>query len=103
MKLRLMIMMFTLMVVIPAPVLADAESERANLVRLVGEFDYLLQSLRKYKIDSVNDQYTFSYDALSHDLTVIRDGVTEYINKDLSLTREIAPLVGQYIQQPIHR
>lgn len=86
-----------------SPVIADAESERANLVRLVAELDYLLQSVRKYQIDPVNDRYTFYWDALSRDINLIRNGITEYINKDLSLAREISPLVGQYIQQPIQQ
>jgi len=98
----LIIMTFALaaLLFIP-PVAADAESERANLARMVGELDHLLRSVDRYRIDAAQGRrYTFDYAALSGDIAAMRKGIEEYIDKDLSLAREIPPLSTQYVQQP---
>jgi len=100
MKKKLPIFLITLLMALTAaPVLADAESERANLARLVGELDHLSQSIQRYRIDAAHGRYVFNYEALSNDIKAMRKGITEYISKDLSLAREISPLIGQYVQQ----
>ena len=95
--------LFFTLTVITTPALADAESERANLARLVGELDHLLVSLSAYRVDASQRRYVFNYEALSMDLQAMRKGIVEYINKDLSLARTIPPLVTQYVQQSTQR
>lgn len=96
----LFISLFALMTVIASPVQADAESERANLARLMGELNYLSQSIQRYRIDAPHDQpIPFEYDTLLNDIAVVRNGIKQYITRDLSLAREIPPLVGQYFKK----
>lgn len=85
-----------LMVMLTNPVIADAESERTNLSTIVGEIDYLLRTLQAYPADAPTDQYIFDYGALSRDLQAMRQGIVEYIERDLSLAREIPPLEVEY-------
>ncbi len=97
MKTILTLLMMTL-VAVAAPAFADAESERANLARLVGEIDYLSRTVEVYRADAPrNDQYEFDYQTLSHDLSAIRQGIVEYIKRDLSLARDIPPLHTEYV------
>ncbi len=97
MKTILTLLMMTL-TAFTAPAFADAESERANLARLVGEIDYLSRSLEIYHADAPrNDQYAFDYLTLSRDLLAIRQGIVEYIKGDLSLARDIPPLHTEYV------
>jgi len=93
-------LLFSAIVFCVSPVWADSDSERANLANLVAELDSLSNTLTIYQINSLQDRrYLFDYDALSQDLQAMRSGIVEYINKDLSMAREIPPLSGQYTKQ----
>lgn len=83
-----------------AQAFADADSERANLAKIVGEIDYLSRTLEVYRADAPSGgRYVFDYSALRRDLQAIRRGISEYIDRDLSLARKIAPLRESYIDE----
>ena len=78
----------------------DADSiERANLAKIVAELDYLNQRLETQARQASADsgRYRFDYRALAADIRAVRSGIVEYIDRDLSLAREIPPLRTEYV------
>lgn len=98
-QLFIIVSLFFLVAVVPSAALADADSERANLAKLVEELDALSISLSVYRRDAAsNRRYRFNYDALNSDVRAMRKGIVEYIKRDLSLARDVPPLSAQYIE-----
>lgn len=77
---------------------ADADSEMANLAKLIGELDYFIQRVDAIAADAPKKQPYFRYDLLSKDMHIIRAGITEYFDNTLSVARDIKPLQARYIE-----
>ncbi len=74
-----------------------AELERANLVGLVKELDFLLERVEAIRIDAPDQsRLHFQYGDLKRDLLRIREGIADYIDTDLRIGRDITPIKGSY-------
>ena len=77
---------------------ADADSERANLSKLIGELDFFIKRVDAMVVDAPARQPYFRYDLLSQDMKTIRAGIEDYCNSSLSVARDIKPLKARYIR-----
>ncbi len=75
----------------------DLERERADLVRLIHELDFLIQETRAMgEKASPDPRITFDYPALASDLTLIRRRIRNHLEGVLALPNELPPLKGRY-------
>ncbi len=75
----------------------DIERERADLVRLIHELDYLIQETRAIGAQASPDpRITFDYSALAADLTAIRRQIGNHLQGVLMLPNELPPLKPGY-------
>ncbi len=75
----------------------NSDIERTNLAKLVQEIDFLSHRVDQIKNNApIGQRLRFNYDALKNDLTLIRSGITNYINKSLKAGRSLTPISGQY-------
>jgi RAQPRD family integrative conjugative element protein len=84
---------------IPALSLADADSERTELARLIHEIEQLERVIEEAEsaADSVQRVH-FQYPWLRTDLARVKAGIREYLESVPLTPRVITPLAGDYIR-----
>jgi RAQPRD family integrative conjugative element protein len=83
----------------PMPSFADAESERAELARLIHELEQLERVLQQAQAAADSAQRIhFQYDWLRNDLARVKAGIREYLETVPLTPRTITPLAGDYIR-----
>ncbi len=77
--------------------LSANDSEREELYRVLEEIRYVEKSLIVARNRAnEGEQMTFNYDALSQDLTIISEGISDYLEKARRAPRLIRELQGEY-------
>jgi RAQPRD family integrative conjugative element protein len=83
----------------PDPSLADAETERTELARLIHEIEQLERVIEQADAQADSSQRVqFQYDWLRNDLARVKAGVREYLETVPLTPRTITPLAGDYIR-----
>ncbi len=74
--------------------IANAD-QRSDLNRVVGELDYLIDTVKSLKKQHQNDTSTvrFNYAALLDQLIITRNRTAEYLNTDLNEIRLKPPVI----------
>lgn len=81
---------------------ADKDSERTNLANVIKELDHVIAMVDKVKDDApIDNRISFQYESLKNDLVLIRSGISDHIEKSLSLGRDIKSLKHNYIKKGI--
>jgi RAQPRD family integrative conjugative element protein len=97
MKILWPMLLALLIILVAPPAMADADSERANLAKLVGELNFLMERVDAIAVDAPQSQPYFRYDLLKKDIQSIRVGIETYFDRRLSVARDIQPLRAHYI------
>ncbi len=66
--------------------------ERADLTRLIDEFDFLIQETTRLEQRHSGSRLRFNFDALRRDLTYIRARVVHHLDLTLSAPNQLAPI-----------
>jgi RAQPRD family integrative conjugative element protein len=83
----------------PSDSFADAQAERAELVRLLHELDSLEALIEKAEVNAISTQRIhFQYGWLRGDLAKIKAGIREYLDTVPATPRVPPPLAGDYIR-----
>ena len=83
----------------PTVLLADAESERAELARLIDELEQLERVIREAEAAADSAQRIhFQYGWLRTDLARVKAGIREYLESVPLTPRTVTPLAGDYIR-----
>jgi len=75
------------------------ERERSQLAQLAKEIDYLIQQADAIQSDAGADsreRIVFRYKDLVRDLTLVREGISDYIGAELRDGKPIPTLDGRY-------
>ena len=75
------------------------EHERSQLAQLAKEVDYLIRHADDLRSDAdgqTPDRIAFRYNDLIHDLTLVRDGISDYIGAELRDGKSMPALDGRY-------
>lgn len=73
------------------------DQEREVLSRLLHELNYLDNVIIVAKQSASDNSFsTFDYDALEHDLTQVKTGITDYLNQERREPRVIEAITGDY-------
>lgn len=76
---------------------ATSDEERAALANFITELDALNEIIDDSKrAADLSSEFTFDYPALQADLSLIRQGVLDYLQKARREPRELPPLSGEY-------
>ncbi len=71
--------------------------ERNQLAGLVKEIDFLLERVEAIRTDAPDQsRLHFQYGDLRQDLLRVREGISDYIDTDLRVGRDITPIQGSY-------
>ena len=77
--------------------IADRESERSTLAKLIHEVDALSPLIQAAEAQADPDaRIRFQYDWLRQDLARVRQGISEHLNAPQSEPRRFPPLRGDY-------
>ena len=77
--------------------LADLDSERGSLAKLVHEIDALAPLIHAAEVQADPDaRIRFQYEWLRQDLARVRQGISEHLNAPQSEPRRFPPLRGDY-------
>ena len=83
----------------PAISLADAETERTELARLIHELEQLERLIEQAEAAADSAQRIhFQYDWLRTDLARVRAGIRDYLESVPLTPRTVTPLAGDYIR-----
>ena len=84
-------------VVVCQSVNAESDVEREELQRVLEEVHYVQKSLiiARNRVDETK-KITFNYDALSNDLSLISQGISDYLNEARREPRLLPPIDGEY-------
>ena len=86
-------------IVPPATSLADAQTERTELSRLIHELEQLERLIEQAETAAESSQRVqFQYDWLRGDLARVRAGIHEYLESVPLTPRTVTPLAGDYIR-----
>jgi RAQPRD family integrative conjugative element protein len=78
------------------PAWADADGERAALVRLIGELDALEPAVAAAERQADPAARTrFAYDWLRADLARMRQGIRDHVERPRTEPQPVAPLIGE--------
>lgn len=76
---------------------AASDEESAALANFITELDALNEVIDESKRGAdLSSEFTFDYPALQADLSLIRQGVLDYLQKARREPRELPPLSGEY-------
>lgn len=88
---------FLLLVSVTTGSHAASDEERAALANFITELDALNEIIDDSKrAADLSSEFTFDYPALQADLSLIRQGVLDYLQKARREPRELPPLSGEY-------
>lgn len=88
---------FLLLATVATASYAASDEERAALANFITELDALNEIIDESKRDAdASTDFSFDYPALQADLSLIRQGVLDYLQKARREPRELPPLSGDY-------
>lgn len=83
----------------PSTSLADVQTERTELARLIHELEQLERLIEQAETAAESSQRIhFQYDWLRGDLSRVRAGIREYLESVPLTPRNVTPLAGDYIR-----
>ena len=83
----------------PSTSLADSQTERTELARLIHELEQLERLVKQAEAAAESSQRIhFQYDWLRGDLARVKAGIREYLESVPLTPRTVTPLAGDYIR-----
>lgn len=90
--------LFVSLLLLPAIAFADPGVEREKLALISEQLEFLgkqAEDARRHQAPEARIE--FDYSKLRQDLTLIKSGIDEYIQKNIDSARAIDPISGAYI------
>jgi len=86
-----------LLLIISNGAVADTDIDNSNLAKLASELDFLMNRVDQIEREASKTSKTkFHYSLLKHDLKLIKMGINDHIQKNLSSSRKIESLSIHY-------